>query len=252
MPTRIVFLHHSTGEVVWLGTTSKVGSKVFGKSAVKKWLDSYNKKNGTQYDISQMNYPTTKGGYPWANYPYDYYNIWVKNAGPTAYRGEPTLEMLTKDYDVIIWKHCFPVSSILPDTGSPDIDSQEKRLENYKLQYAELKKKMHAFPDTIFIVWTGAALTEDVTTVDEAQRARQFFDWVKGEWDEAGDNIYVWDFYSLETDGGLYLRTEHAAEPNNPHPTPEFGDKVAPLLGQRIVDVISGKGDTASLTGQSD
>ena len=36
---KIVFLHHSTGHVVWLGTTSKVSAKIFGKSAVKSWID---------------------------------------------------------------------------------------------------------------------------------------------------------------------------------------------------------------------
>ena len=123
--TKIAYLHHSTGEVVWLGSTSKIGVKL-GKSAVGNWITDYNKKNGTRYGIEQMNFPNTTGGYPWANYPYDYYNIWVKNAGDTPYQGEPTLEMLTKQYDVIVWKHCFPVGNILPDTGTPDVDSRRE------------------------------------------------------------------------------------------------------------------------------
>jgi hypothetical protein len=246
---KIAFLHHSTGRVVWLGTTSKVAAKVFGKSAVGSWITDYNKKNGTQYEIQEQYFPNTSQGYPWANYPYDYYNIWVKNAGDTAFQGEPTLEMLTKQYDVIVWKHCFPVGNILPDTGTPDIDSSEKRLENYKVQYAALKEKMHSFPDTTFIVWTGAALTQASTNPDEAKRTREFFDWVKAEWDEPGDNIFLWDFYELETEGGPYLKPAFAAGPTDSHPTAEFGQKVAPLLGQRIVDVINGKGDSTSLTG---
>ena len=194
MAARIVFLHHSTGQVVWTGKTSKLMSKIFGKSDVGSWIDSCNKKNNTQCEIVEMNFPTTSEGYPWANYPYDYYDIWVKHAGDAPYRGEPTLEMLTKAYDVIVWKHCYPVGSILPDTGTADVDSPEKRLENYKLQYAKLKEKMRSFSTTQFIVWTGAALTEATTTPEEAQRARKFFDWVKAEWDEPGDNIFVWDF----------------------------------------------------------
>jgi len=249
---RIMFLHHSTGYVVWMGSTSRIGAKVFGKSAVGSWFSDYNKRNGTSYRIEQMYFPTTDGGYPWANYPYDYYTIWVKNAGDAPYRGEPTLEMLTRDYDVIVWKHCFPVGDIQPDTGSPDIDSDEKRLENYKLQYAALKDKMHAFPETTFIVWTGAALTEAATTPEQAQRTGEFFDWVKTEWDEPGDNIFLWDFYALETEGGAYLKPEYASGPQDSHPTAAFGAKVAPLLGQRIVDVIEGKGDSTSLTGQAD
>jgi len=252
MTARIVFLHHSTGHVVWIGNTSKLMSKIFGKSDVRSWVDSYNKKNNTSYEIEEMSFPTTSEGYPWANYPYDYYDIWVKHAGDASYQGEPTLEMLTKEYDVIIWKHCYPVGSILPDTGTADVDSSEKRLENYKLQYAELKEKMRSFPDTKFIVWTGAALTEATTSPEEARRTREFFDWVKAEWDEPGDNIFLWDFYELETEGGYYLKPEYASGPDNPHPTPDFGGRVAPLFGQRIIDVIDGKGDSTSLTGKGD
>jgi hypothetical protein len=249
---KIVFLHHSTGQGVWLGTTSKVSAKIFGKSAVKNWIDSYNRKNNTSYEIEQMYFPTTSKGYPWANYPYDYYNIWVKHAGDTSYQGEPTLEMLTKEYDVIIWKHCYPVGNILPDTGTANVDSPEKRLENYKLQYVALKEKMRSFPNTKFIVWTGASLTEATTTPEEAQRTREFFDWVKTKWDEPGDNIFLWDFYALETEGGSYLKPEYASAPDNPHPTPDFGERVAPLFAQRIVDVINGKGDSTSLTGKNE
>lgn len=249
---RIGFLHHSTGYVVWMGTTSRISAKVFNKTALGSWITDFNKQNGTSYTIDQQDFPNTSGGYPWANYPYDYYNIWVKNAGETAYQGEPTLEMLTKDYDVIVWKHCFPVGNIQPNTGNPSVDSDVKSLENYKLQYAVLKEKMRSFPETRFVVWTGAALTEAATTPDEAQRAREFFDWVKAEWDEPGDNIFLWDFYELQTGGGLYLKPEHATAPDNSHPTAEFGQMVAPLLGQRIVDVITGKGDSASLTGEAD
>ncbi|MBN2565003.1 MAG: hypothetical protein JXB46_04775 [Candidatus Eisenbacteria bacterium] len=248
---KILFLHHSTGQAVWLGT-SEPSSDALGESDVRNWFANFNNKNGTSYEIEEMNFPMTSGGYPWHNYPYDYYNIWVKHAGDTPYQGEPTLEMLTKEYDVIALKHCFPVSSILPDTGNPDVDSEEKRQENYKAQYAALKEKMHSFPDTTFIVWTGAAPTIGSTRPTKALRARQFFNWVKSEWDEPGDNIYLWDFYALETEGGIYMKTGYASGLRDPHPRPDFAGRVAPLFAQRIVDVINGKGDSTSLTGEAD
>jgi hypothetical protein len=247
-PVKIVFLHHSTGGVIWAGRTWKVVQKVLGTSDVASWFTEYNRANHTDLRIEQLEFPTGND-YEWANYPYDYYNIWVKHAGSAPYRGEPTLEMLTAKYDVIIWKHCFPVGNILPDTGVANIDSSEKRLENYKLQYAALKEKMHSFPDTRFIVWTGAALLQSGTTPDEARRTREFFDWVKSQWDEPGDNIFVWDFYQLETEGGPYLKPEYAASRNDSHPNSDFAGTVAPLFAQRIVNVIMGKGDSTSLTG---
>jgi hypothetical protein len=253
-PVKIVFLHHSTGQVVWIGNTPTAGFynrflfKIFGKGDVKTWISNYNEANKANYEIENIYFPTGKN-YSWENYPYDYYNIWVKHAGDAPYRDEPTLEMLTKRYDVIIWKHCYPVGNMLADTGKPDVDSVEKRLENYKLQYLKLKEKMHSFPDKKFIVWTGAALTKYDTSPEEAQRTRQFFDWVKSEWDEPGDNIFLWDFYQLETEGGPYLKEEYATGPKDSHPRSDFGGKVAPLIAQRMVNVIEGKGDSTSLTG---
>ena len=225
----IIFLHHSTGNNIW-------------KGGVPEWIANYNTQNGTSYEITERAFPSGEP-YAWKNYPFDYWNIWVKNAGPEPYMNEPTLEMLTKDYNVIIFKHCYPVAQILEDTGSPDIASEDKRIENYMLQYEALKEKMAQFSDVKFIVWTGAALVEKKTTADNAQRAVEFFDWVRNEWDQPGDNIYLWDLWELETEGGLYLKLEYAESESNPHPNAEFSKASAPKFSQRIVDVIQGKAD---------
>ncbi len=262
---QILFLHHSTGGVIWNG-------------GVSHWITMYNAENGTDYFIREQNFPKARP-YGWKNYPFDYWNIWVNHAGEKPYvsanmkhqgilkrfkavvksakdgtmfesNGEPTLEILTKEYDLIIWKHCFPVTNILPNTGNPDVTSEEKRLENYFLQYEALKQKMHEFPDTKFLVWTGAAQVKGKATPEEAGRAREFANWVTMSWDEPGDNIFVWDFRELETEGGLYLKAEYAENKSNSHPNNIFAQKVAPLFGQRIVDVIENRGDTGSLTGR--
>lgn len=232
---RIIFLHHSTGGVVWNG-------------GVSDWMGEYNAANGTDYRIRERAYPAD--GYPWDNYPYDYWNIWIKHEGDRRYKKQDTLEILTQDYEVIVWKHCFPVSNVQPDSGSPDITSSVKSVENYEVQYEALKEKMHSFPDTKFIVWTGAALVAGAADEGSAQRAQAFFDWVKGSWDEPGDNIYIWDFWQLETEGGLYLLDKYAVSPSDSHTNEAFAARVAPLFGQRIVDVIEGRGDTGSLTGE--
>jgi len=234
--TTVVFLHHSTGGCIWGG-------------GVPGWFDDYNTAHSTGYSVTEVAFPSSDG-YGWANYPYDYWNIWVSHAGPDPYMTEPTLEILTPDYDVVVFKHCFPVSSIGPDTGSPDIASSTQTDENYRLQYQALKDKLRSFPSNRFIVWTGAALTAASTTPDEAARARAFFEWVKTTWDEPGDNIFVWDFFELETEGGNTLLDEHAASPDDSHPSDAFSAEAAPLFSQRIVNVIQGLGDSTSLTGE--
>lgn len=246
----IIFLHHSTGKNIWKGETSRVAYKIFKKGDVQKWFSRFNKSNGTDYQIEETYFPNNEGGYGWKNYPYDYYNIWIKNEGDKTFMNEPTLELLTKKYNVIVWKHCYPVSDIMPDVGQGDVNSEEKRSENYKLQYGLLKEKMKAFPKTTFIVWTGAALTKESTTPEKAQRAKDFFNWVKEQWDEPGDNIFLWDFNELETENGLYLKDEYAASPADSHPNKAFASRVAPLMCQRIVDVIEGRGDFSSKTGK--
>jgi hypothetical protein len=233
---RIVFLHHSTGRAIWDG-------------GVKKWFKEYNSRGEANYRIDEKVFPK-ESPYGWNNYPFDYWNIWVKNAGAGRYMDEPTLEILTRSYDVIVLKHCFPVSDIGEDTGLPSVESAEKTVGNYKLQYDALKEKMLEFPGTKFIVWTGAALVRAKSDEYRACRARAFFEWVRDEWDESGDNIYVWDFFELETAGGLYLKPEYARSETNSHPNEEFARMAAPLFCKRVVDVIEGRGDSGEVTGK--
>ncbi len=231
----ILFLHHSTGRNIW-------------KGGVKEWFKKYNYDHGTNYSMVEQDFPK-RMPYGWNNYPFDYWNIWVDHAGDKPYKDEPTLEMITKKFDVVIWKHCFPCSNIEPDTGKPDITASRKTIGNYKLQYEALKEKMKEFPETKFIVWTGAALVKENTDEPTAMRAMEFFNWVREEWDEKGDNIFIWDFQSLETEGDLYLKDEYAKEPSNSHPNEDFSRRTAPLFCQRIVDVIEGRGDSGNIDG---
>lgn len=264
-PVRIAYLHHSTGEVVWTGGVHRRLYRVWQSvvpELVKGWFDGlwsggvpdfirrWNREHGTSYRIDNLTYPATRDGYPWANYPYDYWNLWVAHTGERRDRGELNLDDLVKDHDVIVFKHCFPVSRIAEDTQPPSVSSSAKTLGNYKLQYEALKARLHQFPEKRFILWTGAALERGSNTnAAQAKRAREFFDWVKGSWDEKGDNIFVWDFYELEADAEGFLAPANASAPRNSHPGSAFARSVAPLIGRRIVDVIEGRGDTASVTG---
>jgi len=231
--TSVVFLHHSTGLVIWDG-------------GVPGAISAHNDSTGTAYTIQERSYPNDP--YEWANYPYDYYTIWVANAGDEPYREQDTLEILTRDYDVIVFKHCFPVSDIEADTGTPDVTSSVKTLENYRAQYAALKEKLLSFPDHRFVLWTGAALIAAESSEEKGARAREFFTWVKEEWDEPGDNIFLFDFFELETEGGNFLPAAYSA--GDSHPNSDFAASVAPLFAKRVLDVIEGRGDMGSLTGQ--
>ena len=258
--TNIVFLHHSVGLIIW-GTETSLKTKVawrinklysyIGKNDdLPSMFKDYNEKNGSNYQITKKPFPKTRP-YGWHNNPHDYYNIWVKNAGEEAYMKEPTLEMLTKEYQVIILKHCFPVSRIKAADGNPVLDTRVKTIANYQLQYEALRAKLHEFPDTKFILFTGAVPVKSDIQEDDARRAREFFEWVKTQWDQPGDNIHIWDFHELQTEGGIFFLDKHAESPNDSHPSNEFADQVSPLLFNRIIDVIENNGTSTNLKGES-
>lgn len=123
---RIVLLHHSVGGVIW-------------KAGVKAALARHNARHGTRYQIDEKPFPKSEP-YGWHNNPYDYWTIWVKHAGPRPYKTEPTLEMLTRRYQVIVLKHCFTVSDMVAGNRG-DVASSKQSLANYKLQYEALKKE---------------------------------------------------------------------------------------------------------------
>ena len=237
---KIIFLHHSTGKNIWLGKTNRYINKLTKRSDVGEYFKNYNKINRTEYQITERNFPKVSP-YGWNNNPFDYYNIWVRNAGDNLYLEEPTLEILTKEYDVIIFKHCYPSSRIDPDTLAPDIDSEIKSIENYKLQYSALKRKMHEFPDKKFIVWTPAVMIKSQMTEDEAKRTLEFYNWLMNEWNEKGDNIYLWDFYKFETEGGLYLLDKNTSGPDNSHPGRAFSVGLSPVFSRFIIDVLENR-----------
>ncbi len=258
MQVKILFLHHSTGGIIWKGNPTiskieqvagKISDRVTAYSNKKAQLPilfkQYNRKNNTNYVVNDLHFP--KGP---TNDPYDYYNIWVRNADTIPFQENPTLEILTREIQVIIFKHCFPISNIQIDMDSADVKSEYKSISNYQLQYNALREKLHQFPTTKFILFTGAALVKSAVTEDEAQRAKEFFSWVIEEWDIPNDNIYLWDLYNLQTRGDLYFNDENAVSSDDSHPNKVFAGEVSPLLFNRIIDVIENEGKGTLISGE--
>jgi hypothetical protein len=246
----IIFLHHSTG------------GNLYNEGGVADWFTTYNTTHGTNYQITERWYPDSP--YPdGENYPYDYWHLWVDptyNNHPDS--GRESLNYLTQDtaghqaYDGIIFKHCFPGSEILEDIGAPDVSSNRKSLENYRLQYRALRNKFAEYPTTKFIVWTLVPLHRLATDATQAARAKQFADWVKNDWlTEDGldhPNIYVFDFwgYAAEShpnpaNGQVNtLRYEFEGDHNDSdsHPNTLANQTIAPYFSQFVVDAIRDSG----------
>lgn len=244
----IILLHHSTGE------------NLYNEGGVADWFANYNSTHGTNYQITERWYPNSP--YPdGENYPYDYWHLWVDPSFNThADLGRESLDYLTQAtddhprYDVIIFKHCFPGADISPDTGSPDVTSSTKSLENYKLQYQALREKFAEYPNTKFIVWTLVPLHRLATDAETAARAKQFVDWVKNTWlTECGhthSNISIFDFWGYAAESNpsppqgqvntLRYIYERDHDDSDSHPNLLANQTIGPIFSQFVVQVITG------------
>lgn len=94
------------------------------------------------------------------------------------------------DFDVIIFKSCYPVTAIADDG----------QLQTYRSHYLSIQTTIDHFPDRLFIPMTPPPLRASLTTPQQAARARQFADWMQSEEFLGKDktrrkNIAVFDFF---------------------------------------------------------
>lgn len=234
----VIFLHHSTG------------AGVYSEGNVAGWIETYNSDHGTSYQLTEMSYPNAP--YPWENYPYDYWNLWVNNACSGS---EPNIECMSglcASYDVISFKHCFPGADVLADDETSSVSSSKKTIGNYKLQYRALRDLMDTYPDNKFIVWTLTPLHRLSTSAENAARAREFVDWVKNDWlQEDGNehpNIYIFDFFNYMAESNsspeygsvncLKYIYEGDHNGSDSHPNALANQTVGPIFAEFIVNTI--------------
>jgi hypothetical protein len=234
----VIFLHHSTG------------GNLFTEGNVADWFANYNSTNGTNYQITDREFPGAP--YPWENYPYDYWNLWVNNQCSSTNLNIQCLGNLVQNYDVVIFKHCFPGAEILAPNGSPSVSSPIKTLANYQLQYRALRTLMDQYPQKKFIIWTLVPLHRLATTSEQAARAKQFVDWVKTSWltedGQAHSNIHIFDFFGLAAElnptpvngqvNCLKYIYEGSHSSSDSHPNTLANQTIGPVFAQFIVNTI--------------
>lgn len=243
---KAIFLHHSTG------------AGVYNEGNVNQWIENYNSINQTQFIVDERSYPNDP--YPWDNYPYDFWHLWVDNNCQANSSGIQCLDNLASQYGVIIFKHCFPGAGMNADNGTPQVNSSEKTLANYKLQYRALRDKFKTMPNTKFIVWTLAPLHRLSTDSESAKRAAEFVSWVKNDWlaenGTSPKNIFIFDFwgYTAETsalpangnENCLKYDYERSHSDGDSHPNLLANQTIGPLFAQFIIDVFNSKTNSVS------
>lgn len=234
-----IFLHHSTG------------AGVFFEGNVAAWIADYNNEHGTDLEITEFAYPDSPWG--WENYPYDYWKLWVDRSCNNTQDNIQCLDKLCENYDLIIFKHCFPGAGIEADNGSGDVTSPEKTLNNYKLQYRALLELFDQYPDNKFMVWTLAPLHRNATDSEQASRAAQFVDWVKNTWlTEDGNghpNVFIFDFFGLVAEqdenpanGQQYcLKYDYEGDHsgNDSHPNLLANETNGPIFAAEVASILT-------------
>ena len=214
LPRQMLFLHHSVGRN-WLNegglrdTLLSLGIGIRGAT--------YGDDIGQETDICH-----------WApKFRQDMKKIFKFKAHPNQYfNGD-------RENDIIMFKSCFPNSDIVGDGVEPgDPAGGEKTLANYRATFAALKEEFSGYPDKLFIYVTSPPLVPSETTADRAGRARQFTDWISGEFASEYkqvtglNNLLVFNLFDVLADDGDYLRAEYRRSEHDSHPN-AAGSKAA-------------------------
>lgn len=227
-----IFLHHS------------VGGNVYTQGGVANWATSYNSSHSANFQIIEQSYPNFP--WEWNNYPWDYWKLWVAGGCNNADKGIACLENIAANYDLVIFKHCYPGADL--KATALTTDKSVKTNENYKYLYRLLLAKLDAMPQKKFMVWTLTPERSSSSDIEQGNNAYNFVEWVKKSWltedGKAHPNVFIFDFFNLVAEGsattGYALKTiyEIAGEPNNNHPNTAANQYVGPIFAQAVIDIL--------------
>jgi hypothetical protein len=103
------------------------------------------------------------------------------------------------EFDVVIFKSCFPVTRI----------TNEQQLKAYQTYYFSIRDTIDKYPNKLFISMTPPPLRANLTDSKNAERARQFANWMQSqEYLENRDNLIVFDYFNT-------LATEPTSKESN-------------------------------------
>ena len=125
-------------------------------------------------------------------------------------------------YDVIVFKSCYPVSNIQSDD----------QLAEYKSYYLTIRTRMDQYPNKIFIVVTPPPEIPAETDPQAAARARDFADWLaSSEYLEGHPNVVTFNFFDLVADpASNMLRAGYRTDESDAHPNELANQTVGPLF----------------------
>ena len=89
-------------------------------------------------------------------------------------------------FDVVIFKSCFPVTAIASD----------EQLRTYQKYYITMRDTMDRYSNKLFMPMTPPPLRSSMTNARQAERARQFSNWIiSEEYHERRPHLKPYDFF---------------------------------------------------------
>jgi hypothetical protein len=215
-PIRIIFMHHSTGAgLIWQGGAreglTERGYEFWDHGYNDEGLtDATGEKLGLNWDVPGDNTD-----------PDGWYAIFNQPVGDPP---DNTFSHML-EYDVIIFKSCFP---------SSDIQSEEQ-FETYRDYYLSIRDVIDEHPDKLFIPFTTPPLVPNATTPENAARARRWSEYLTSdEYLDGHPNIVVFDIFGLLADEDGFLREDYRVDEWDSHPNDIANGELGAALVERV------------------
>ncbi|MBC8424783.1 hypothetical protein H8E07_11730 [bacterium] len=226
--TNLFMLHHSTGR------------NLIQEGDVRGWIDGYNATHGTTYDFWDHDYNyiglmNPGGAYTGASYdipgdntyPDGLLTLWTTSNGAR--------DQILAGHEVIAFKSCYPASNIETDA----------ELEERKQWYLQMRDVFDQHPGKIFVVMSQPPQHRLATNNAEADRARNFAEWLKSAaYLDGHDNVVCIDLFNelaIPDDGGatrnmLRWEYERSHYDVDSHPNVLANETVGPWFAARFVE----------------
>ncbi|MBU0743422.1 hypothetical protein KKG45_13715 [bacterium] len=229
--TNLFMLHHSTGR------------NLIAEGDVRGWFAEYTAANGTAYDFWDHDYNYIGLTAPDGSLLGTTYGIPGDNTDPDGLLALWTTangarDQILANHQVIGFKSCYPASNIETDT----------ELEERKQLYLQMRDVFDQYPDKVFVVMSQPPRHRLSTSAAEADRARDFADWLASDAYLAGhDNVVCIDLFNelAQADDGSATRNmlryeyERSHYDVDSHPNTLANETAGPWFVSHFVEAAS-------------
>lgn len=142
---------------------------------------------------------------------------------------------LLMQYDVIMFKSCFPTSNIWGD----------EHLNELQGYYLTIRDRVDQYPNKLFVVVTQPPQVPRSTDQEEANRARALANWLASDEYLGGrPNLVTFDFFGYLAGDDNMLREEYRYNNRDAHPNAQANQTIGPIfvdfVDQAIRDFVPG------------